>query len=325
MDNNIDNTILELLKEDNSLYFNGSLFNNKNRSYYGYRIDLLKSSLQKYLRRREKDKMIWTICELYMFNFAGEKGYVVLSNTVNRIKIFLDEEMCFDDWERYLKVMEILKDFENNNKRGLDLLIKLCLILLDCNMIRLNSDIKCYYKIAVDKYGLKLNNCVGDMDKANSYFKKGDSDNNIVLLAKFIELFKNRDVDCFYYAIKLVENEENGEKGGNRFRRKGCSYILWEYLLDIGKDKNNDKFMKVLNYKLIEYHKKRGERIIFLTASISMFLYYDDIDWEDKIDFGKYDIDVLELLKDRNKMEIDGYCMDMHCKEGRDKGNRYLA
>ena len=36
-------------------------------SYYGYKLDILKSGLQKYLRRRELDKMLWCLGEIYLF------------------------------------------------------------------------------------------------------------------------------------------------------------------------------------------------------------------------------------------------------------------
>ena len=30
-------------------------------SYYGYKVDIVKSGIQKYLRRREYDKMLWCV------------------------------------------------------------------------------------------------------------------------------------------------------------------------------------------------------------------------------------------------------------------------
>ena len=36
-------------------------------SYYGYKLDILKSGVQKYLRRREFDKKIWCVAEIYLF------------------------------------------------------------------------------------------------------------------------------------------------------------------------------------------------------------------------------------------------------------------
>ena len=36
-------------------------------SHSGYKLDILKSGVQKYLRRREFDKMIWCVAEIYLF------------------------------------------------------------------------------------------------------------------------------------------------------------------------------------------------------------------------------------------------------------------
>ena len=36
-------------------------------SFNGYKLDILKSAVQKYLRRREFDKMVWCVGEIYLF------------------------------------------------------------------------------------------------------------------------------------------------------------------------------------------------------------------------------------------------------------------
>ena len=110
----IDTSIVSYLNDYhdvNRLFYKGSLFNPHNKSYYGYKIDVLKSALKKYLRRKELKKMEWVMTELYMFRFADSRAIGVLSNVLNRIKIFNDEEMCFDDWNRYLKVHELIEEF----------------------------------------------------------------------------------------------------------------------------------------------------------------------------------------------------------------------
>jgi hypothetical protein len=52
----------------------------------------------------------------------------------------------------------------------------------------------------------------------------------------------------------------------------------------------------------------------------------DEIDWGEKIDYGlEVGDEEIEKLYLRNlgmyKMDIDNFCIDMHCKEGRDKGS----
>ena len=322
----IDTAIVSYLNDYhdvNRLFYKGSLFNPHNKSYYGYRIDVLKSALQKYLRRKELKKMEWVMTELYMFRFADSRAIGVLSNVLNRVKIFNDEEMCFDDWNRYLKVRELIEEFEKNDKVGLNILLKICKILVDCKMLRLSSDIKCYYKLCVDKYDLKLKDAEVNEGKVLRYVKEGDDKECLKLFGKFIDLFEKGSEDCCYYALKLIEKEENKVKCGKRLRRAGPSYMVWDYLLSKCKNKNNKDFINVMEYRLKEYHKKRGERPIFMTASIYMALYYNDIDWNEEIDYSKYDVsdqDVINMLNERVKLEIDDYCIDMHCSEGRKKG-----
>ena len=323
----IDTAIVSYLNDYhdvNRLFYKGSLFNPHNKSYYGYRLDVLKSALQKYLRRKELKKMEWVMTELYMFRFADSRAMGVLSNVLNRVKIFNDEEMCFVDWNRYLKVHELIEEFEKNDKVGLNILLKICKILVDCKMLRLNSDIKCYYILCVDKYGLKLKDAEVNEGKVLRYVKEGDDKECLDLFGKFIDLFEKGSEDCCYYALKLIEKEEkNKVKCGRRIRRTGPSYMIWDYLLSVGRKKNNKDIINVMEYRLKEYHKKRHERPIFMTACIYMMIYYDDIDWNQEIDYSKYDVsdqDVINMLNERVKLDIDDYCIDMHCSEGRKKG-----
>jgi len=63
-------------------------------SHSGYKLDILKSAVQKYLRRREFDKMVWCVAEIYLFevfkksenNIRATKG--IISNLLNRLIIF---------------------------------------------------------------------------------------------------------------------------------------------------------------------------------------------------------------------------------------------
>ena len=322
----IDSAIVSYLNDYhdvNRLFYKGSLFNPHNKSYYGYKIDVLKSALQKYLRRKELKKMEWVMTELYMFRFADSRAIGVLSNVLNRIKIFNDEEMCFDDWNRYLKVHELIEEFEKNDKVGLNILLKICRILADCNMIRLSSDVKNYYKLAIDKYGLKLEDAQVNQGKVLRYVKEGDDKECLDLFGKFIDLFEKGSEDCCYYALKLMNKEENMVKCGRRIRRTGPSYMVWDYLLSVGRKKNNENCMKMLEYRLREFHSKRGERPIFMTASIYMMIYYDEMEWDNVIDYSKYDVsdqEIIKMLNERVKLDIDDYCIDMHCSEGRKKG-----
>ena len=83
-------------------------------SFNGYKLDILKSAVQKYLRRREFKKMTWCIAEIYLFkvyaNSVVEKKATkgILTNLINRLIIMLDEELLFAECEKYLLVRKYL-------------------------------------------------------------------------------------------------------------------------------------------------------------------------------------------------------------------------
>ena len=99
-------------------------------------------------------------------------------------------------------------------------------------------------------------------------------------------------------------------------------YIIWEYLFQLSK--GNEYLLMYLQYKLEEYFvKTRGERLIWLTASVMAVMHKDNMDWNpEKLTF---DIDVTEadihkVFEGREKLEIDDYAIDMHCSLGRKMG-----
>ena len=77
-------------------------------SYHGHPLDILKSGLQKYLRRREEAKMLLCLGEIYLFKVYAKteqqkqatKG--IITNLINRIIVMLDEELLFIEWDKYL-------------------------------------------------------------------------------------------------------------------------------------------------------------------------------------------------------------------------------
>ena len=86
-------------------------------SYNGYKLDILKSGIQKYLRRREFDKMIWCVAEIYLFQVLQKterdkkatKG--IISNMINRLIVMMDEELLFNECTKYLIIRKYMEMF----------------------------------------------------------------------------------------------------------------------------------------------------------------------------------------------------------------------
>ena len=306
-------------------------------SYSGYKLDILKSALQKYLRRREEDKMLWCLTEIYLFKSMAKtdaerkasKG--IVTNMLNRLIIMMDEEMLFAEVGKYMKCMAWMKEFEETNRDNFELLVKICKTMLGARMIRLNSDIYSYwwrgggvFKVVkvpgldgeepLDQGDLSHEvNEILSMEEKMADDWKGPRD----YLLKFITAFRNGHESCYYWALAMFSSNA---KGKARFRRKDCVYTIWEFLFR--EASSCMKLRKCLELKLEQFFvKTRHEQHIWMSSAISIMLNKEKLsldDWD--IEVGSETIQ--DLFKDRQKLEIDDYAIDMHCSAGRKMGKK---
>ncbi len=296
-------------------------------SFNGYKLDILKSAVQKYLRRREFDKMVWCVAEIYLFQVYAKtdvekratKG--IISNLLNRLIIMLDEEMLFVECEKYLVVRRYMEEFESGGRENFDYLYKICDVMCGARMIRRNSDIRGYWS----PRNVKVDNGDGSDDY---YF------------VKFKEKFETNDPECFLWMLKIFNKGEEGDIV--RYRRKENIYMIWEYLFDRKNIKNDPVLRKCLEYRFEEFKKKRHERFIFLSASVDIAMHRgreQKEDWFDCKKKKKFDVEDLvkehstkfanrklipEVYLDWKKMEIDDYAIDMHTSAGRKMGKNKI-
>lgn len=306
-------------------------------SYYGYKLDILKSGVQKYLRRREFDKMIWCVAEIYLFQVLqtteqhkkATKG--IISNLLNRLIVMMDEEMLFAECDTYLMIRRYMEMFEKGNRGDFSMLYKICHLLCKSRMLRRNSDIRAYFKHAMMNENSGIEPPASIIDAANFSEQEVDKFYFENFKAYFKMEDKNEAVKCYYWMFKIFM----GKKDGNvrRFRRKENIYMIWEFLFSRKNIMSDPLLKKCLEYRLGEFHKKsRGERFIFLTASIDIALFqtaeFDfNMNLEKWLDGNSGDwgwsspeeiID--KVYKNRVYMEMDDYVVDMHCSLGRKLG-----
>ena len=297
-------------------------------SYYGHKLDKLKSGVQKYLRRREFEKMLWCTAEIYLFQVYAEtekqirscKG--IISNLINRLIVMLDEEMCFIECEKYVMIRKYMEKYERGNRGNFIDLYKICKILIECRMIRRNSDIRAYW----------------DYNR-RKVLKDEDIKSDEEYMEKFVECFKNKDFKVFEYMFKIFNKGEEGNI--RRFGRKENIYMIWEFLLNRNNIKCDEVLKACLEYKLKEFHKKkRKERFIFLSAAIDIALHCGEKEkYELKLGgnkikelFQKYEnnfeeknSDILRrVFKNRKDLTFDHYVIDKHCSEGRSLKKSYV-
>ena len=287
----------------------------------GYGIGIVKSGMQKYLRRRESSKMKWCAMQMLLFRYGykneNEKkiGKAIFSNLINRIIVMLDEELCFDDWKRYLKVrslIDLLKKEEDSLEKGIEILYKICDVMCSGRIIRLGSDIGCYFGKRVFETGdgnIEMYRMV-DCDIIYEG-KAGDSQEYKDCMRNFIGWFNQKDSRCYYWLMKLYLVMGKGQV--RRYHRKDMIYGVWEYME--GLIGVNENLRRLFEYRLEKfYEKEKMDRKLFLIGCVNLIMYRDDIDWNEKIKWFQIEEEIDE------KMVIDDYCIDMHCQEGRKMG-----
>ena len=288
-------------------------------SHHGYKLDMLKSGMQKYLRRREFEKMTWCVIEIFKFELWAKddkerkmcKG--IISNLLNRIIVMMDEELLFCEVQNYLLLRKFIEKFEDDRKNGGKFLVLICRTLTNSSLLRRASDIRAFWDFRI-RFGTEYVQEVKLSDE--EYFDK------------FVECFERKDDECFKWMFKIF----NGKKKGDvmRFRRKDNIYMIWEYLFSRENVKGNGRYKELLEYKLREFYKlNRGERFMFLANSIDLVMKCDG---KETIfvnvhisqicqELSRYEQDFAEMYKKSMEyMTIDEYAIDMHTSMGRKMG-----
>ena len=307
-------------------------------SYYGYKLDILKSGVQKYLRRREFDKMIWCVAEIYLFQVLqtteqhkkATKG--IISNLLNRLIVMMDEEMLFAECDTYLMIRRYMEIFEKGKRGDFSMLFKICHLLCKSRMLRRNSDIRAYFKHAMMNENSGIEPPASIIDAANFSEQEVDKFYFENFKAYFKMEDKNEAVKCYYWMFKIFMGKRDGNV--RRFRRKENIYMIWEFLFSRKNIMSDPRLKKCLEYRLGEFHKKsRGERFIFLTASIDIALFQTaELDFNMNLEkclenylmttwgWSSPEKIIDKVYKNRVYMEMDDYVVDMHCSLGRKLG-----
>ena len=296
---------------------------------HGYKLDMMKSGMQKYLRRGELKMMVWCAVEIFNFELMAEdekekkmcKG--IITNMLNRIIVMMDEELLFCEVERYLVLRNLIEKFDEDRKNGLKYLINICKCLSDGKICRHASDIRAFWDYRIRFKDVEFDEEKKDLD-------------NVYCFKKFIEKFNDNDDNMFYYMFKIFNSGEKISKGGFR-KKKEYVYKIWEKLFDLEFVKNN-KYNNGLVKRLMEYkfdefdkNKKRGERFMFLVNSIELVrggpdrLFINEVYYNDLMD--KYNVDnikdqeITDILNDNKEYkQMDDYVIDMHTSIGRKMG-----
>ena len=300
------------------------------------KIDLVKSGIQKYIRRGNLEKAIWMTIELDLFSrLDGGKGESIRTNMINRIKVILVEEIF--DWSVLQNVFVWIRKWQlnrSNENKSRFYLLNIVKCLVESKKIRIISDSKAY--LNQDNIVDKLNN-----SKYNSLFEtKNEWDNNmergvewlkptemnnLVLkeyFSRMLYLLEKKNMNAIYWMNKIIQLDSKER----RYRRKGNVWLIWDYLLNVEYVKENP-LLDTTMLNLFELYKDGlSEKMLFILSAILYHIL--EIDWDNDMGIdpltnsqvSQYYTTNMEL----NKIELDDYIYDWHCGEGRKKGKNLI-
>lgn len=264
----------------------------------GVSIKILKSALQKFIRRNEIDNALDIIS---MVLLCTEKR--IVSNFVNRMVVMISEEISVNnlyapiEFEKYLK-----KYYDGDN----NVLYIMCIYLLNCKKYRLISDYKTVYnlkpyylndiiKLKELHCNLLKNNNMSDISELYDYtFNENDTFN------KIIEYIKIKDTKSVFKLISYAMLKNF----------KLC--ILWNLLI---KNATDDIINVIKSLKYIYTKMTHKEKPIYLYHAILLFLV--DINHEKLI----LNFSIQRILDSQSRInnniiinfEKYDYINDIHC------------
>ena len=333
------------------------------KSFYGYRIDTLKSALQKYIRRADVDKAIKCALELdFFYKIPKAKG--IRTNMVNRLRIISCEEFGDSNPSMYKFIDAFLEKW--NKTRDLDnkiesvrQIVKIINLYSLIPKSRVLSHIRAAYLYNVrtkqenrdfyvkkgnrwggrkgpklseteidnrleildnikNEYSNLYENINGSQD-ISSIVKSGDPEILREYMGKFVYYFNMKDHKCFYWAFKIQDLASSGCKASRRYRKQGCEYILWEFVIANAGDR-----LEPINILFTWYNKYKSERWMYLINAIKIAL----ADYQNPEILSEPSINdehVNKLLEKHyaEKFIVDDFCIDQHTKSGRIKNRSH--
>ena len=232
-------------------------------SHHGYKLDVLKSGMQKYLRRKKLPEMIWCALEIFKFELWSEsdtekkmaKG--IITNMLNRIIVMMDEELLFIEVERYLVLRKLIENFDNDRKNGMKWLVYICHCLQNGKLSRHASDIRAYwdYRFRLDPENAG-NQKKYDKERLDKYGEKIDDYH----YEQFLDCFKKNDDGMYFWMFKIFNGGRKSKKSVFRNKRENVNKI-WKMLFELEfvhyQKYNKGLVKKLLEYKFDEFNKNK--------------------------------------------------------------------
>lgn len=277
----------------------------KEKSYNQYSLDILKSALQKYIRRSEIDKAIYFAIEICLFIFKENdlNRKRIITNFIHRLQIIFLEDVglsCYNIIEYIDKLFDKL--FTRNPKSFLIIFLNLVYTMCKNKHTRVCSHYHHLFTLYKDRQK-DINEYLKYFPNVKKYFnlvKKNKSN-----FGNYEQSIENKTCDIGFWSINIGVLDDFKLKNSNI--KKIFEPLLIKNIKNIEIMMKWTKELSALKEGFLPYY-----------TSILYYLFQKDIKKIGQIYYLK-DAQIIDYISINleKKFEIDDYIIDMHTYEGK--------
>ena len=307
------------------------------KSMNGFRIDILKSLLQKSIRRNESANAIFAAIDLWCFGCA-ENGKRVVTNLKTRLKVIAIEDtgvanpMIVQYLDEQLKVLEKTNFSDKESfKKSINIVANVAAIMSRGNHLRACSDYKAVFmldKMVTEKLELRFEDVYSKRPPKSVDFKnhlyeitEKESADFLTLqndIDNLVKLLLEKNDFAFEYAKKIIDLEKTPKRNNSS---KPC-YLLMDIFQTIGTHLNDDNLIKdisICRRWLKSGFQNLKEKDLPIYHVLILILKRDLIERIPVVDkfFIEIDESVIVNFESDLKFEVPDYVIDKHTLKGK--------
>lgn len=290
-------------------------------SWNGFGSDVMKSGLQKYIRRGNIDKALYCAGELDLFKEAAERGETIRTNFLHRLMVIYLEDVAnlaiFNTIDK--KINETIAERVFSEKRlkvkEEKLISDIVVLLCRSKKARICSHIRAVFnpKYNIDSLLSKYPSikCLWNMIEVNkkNNGEKEEFEYNCGLFKKYL---KEKNILAVYYAFQISMSDVKLKT--KCFGKSKPVWFIFKELINPFNQKTIEKFMSWYHLHLDTIKEN------FLCWLVPLLVELGIVPQGDKV---KFDDDEYCEGWDRNrrgeKFEVDDFVVDRHTRKGAGK------
>lgn len=289
-------------------------------SWNGYTSDILKSGLQKYIRRNQLQKALYCAAELDLFKYAHTRGETIRTNFLHRLMIIYLEDVEnlsifpeLDDLFRKIFTERDKQDSRNHQKEE-EWISKIVFLLCSSKKARICSHIRSIFnkkymiQDILSKYpSIQIMLQQIHLDETTQPSLSLEFHCNM-----FKKYYNEKNILCIYYAFQIDHSEEKLSK--KSLSSSKPVFFLFEQMIT--------PFNKNHLIKYVHWYKEHlgTMREGFLCWLLPLLSYLQIIPEGTTVSEDEKYESSWDKNRRMEKIEIDEYVIDRHTRRGHSKG-----